>query len=131
MTNNGCLRCGSTSAESLNTHSFCPNCNFGSEADSGDDGAIIPQWVVEHLKFSPAELKEIAEINSGKYGPGYRGVVKIPKENLSKEETRPGLRRLRWSKRPKSAQTASEKRRHAVRAATWRRSSPSPVALSF
>jgi hypothetical protein len=103
--------------EKLSSHAFCANCNFN--PDTGDDweNAIIPNWVVNQLKLSKAELTDIAEINAGMYAPGYKGVVKFPKEEAESDKNKaPVLRRIRWTK-PSRLKTANIRKRTAYQAA--------------
>ncbi len=54
-------------------------------------GPVIPRWVLAGLELTPDLLQDIAEINQGMYGPGYKLVVKIP-EKAAKTP----VRRISW-----------------------------------
>jgi len=94
MTKSNCPQCGCGDIQILKTHTYCPDCNFSQEGELEGNEVLIPDWVVATLEATPDLLRDIQEINSGKYGPGYQGVVQF-----SKDIEKPTVRTITW-KRP-------------------------------
>ncbi len=102
MPKSDCPQCGCGDIQILKTHTYCPDCNFSQEGELEGERALIPDWVVSCLDATPDLLRDIKEINHGKYGPGYQAVVELPKE----VEKTP-VRKISW-KRPDRVAAAKQ-----------------------